>query len=194
MNVSNEMVRVWDPVVRIGHWTLVAAFFTAYFTEDEFLEPHVWAGYVVGAVVLFRILWGFVGSEHARFRGFVYPPGVTLRYLGAIATNKAKRYIGHNPAGGAMIVALLLCLGVVTWSGLELYAIEEHAGPLAGLVGEFADEEALEAAEDFWEELHEVAANVALFLVLLHIAGVIVASISHRENLVKAMFTGRKHD
>lgn len=184
----NDTVKVWDPLVRIGHWTLVAGFFTAYFTEDDFLAQHVWAGYVVGGVVLFRIAWGFVGSEHARFRDFVWSPGVTLRYLGAIATNRAKRYIGHNPAGGAMIVALLVCLAVITWSGLEIYAIEENAGPLAGLVSGGED------AEDFWEEVHEVAANFTLFLVLLHVVGVIVASVSHRENLVKAMFTGRKRE
>jgi cytochrome b len=210
MSCRNDTVRVWDPLVRIGHWALVAAFFTAYFTEEELLTQHTWAGYVVAAVVLLRILWGFIGSEHARFRDFVRSPGETLRYLREIATNRATRFIGHNPAGGAMVVALLLCLGITIWSGLEIYAIEENAGPLAGLYSEGATVPELpplvtsayasdnghdndrESAEEFWEEIHEVFANLTLLLVLLHVAGVVVASISHRENLVKAMLTGRK--
>jgi len=221
MNVSKDTVKVWDPLVRIGHWTLVTAFFTAYFTEDDLLTQHVWAGYVVAAVVLFRIAWGFVGSEHARFRDFVHSPGVTLRYLADIGANRAKRYLGHNPAGGAMIVVMLASLAVTTWSGLELYAVEENAGPLAAVTGDATAVPALpslvssayardddddddrdarkagdgargESGEDFWEEIHEVAANFTLFLVLLHVAGVIVASRAHRENLVKAMISGRK--
>ena len=210
MSVKNDTVKVWDPLVRIGHWILVAAFFTAYFTEEELLTQHTWAGYVVAGVVLVRIAWGFIGSEHARFGDFVRSPGATLRYLREIATNRAKRFIGHNPAGGAMVLALLLSLVVTTWSGLEIYAIEENAGPLAGLYGEAATVPQLpslvasahasgddhtnerESAEEFWEEVHEVAANLTLLLVLLHVAGVVVASVSHRENLVKAMVSGRK--
>lgn len=210
MSVNNDTVKVWDPLVRIGHWILVAAFFTAYFTEEELLTQHTWAGYVVAGVVLVRIVWGFIGSEHARFRDFVRAPGETLRYLVEIATNRAKRFIGHNPAGGAMVVALLLGLVVTTWSGLEIYAIEENAGPLAGLYSGAATGVQLpspvatahasddvrgderERAEEFWEEVHEVAANLTLLLVLLHVAGVVVASVSHRENLVKAMLSGRK--
>jgi len=219
MNASTGTVKVWDPLVRIGHWTLVTAFFTAYFTEDDLLTQHVWAGYAVAAVVLFRIAWGFVGSEHARFRDFVRAPGVTLRYLADIGANRAKRYLGHNPAGGAMIVVMLASLAVTTWSGLELYAVEENAGPLAAVTGDASAVPAVpslvssayardddddddrdegkqgnrESGEDFWEEIHEVAANFTLFLVLLHVAGVIVASRAHRENLVKAMISGRKH-
>jgi cytochrome b len=213
MKATNTTVKVWDPLVRLGHWTLVSAFFIAYFTEEELLTQHVWAGYTVAGVVLFRIFWGFIGSEHARFRDFVQSPGVTMRYLGDIAKNRAKRFVGHNPAGGAMVLALLASLAVVTFSGLEIYAIEENAGPLAGMVSNGANNPARfdlvpsayasddddhdsgrESAEEFWEEVHEVSANVTLFLVLLHVAGVIVASISHGENLVKAMVTGRKVD
>lgn len=214
MKATNVTVKVWDPLVRIAHWILVSAFFVAYFTEEELLTQHVWAGYTVAGIVIFRIFWGFTGSEHARFRDFVRSPGVTMRYLGDIAKNRAKRYIGHNPAGGAMVLALLASLAAVTFSGLEIYAIEENAGPLAGMVsngannpahftllpGAYASDDTgdevpgsgRESAEEFWEEVHEVSANVTLFLVLLHVAGVIVASLSHRENLVKAMITGRK--
>jgi cytochrome b len=212
MQRENQKVRVWDPVVRVGHWLLVGAFFTAYFTEDELLTQHVWAGYIVAAVVLFRIAWGFIGTEHARFQDFVRGPGATLRYLADVGRNRAKRYLGHNPAGGAMIVALLVCLAITTFSGLELYAIEEDAGPLAmqtvigtgaptlpSLVSTaYADDDdgdhagGREQAEEFWEEIHEVAANLTLLLVLLHVAGVIIASRAHHENLVKAMLSGRK--
>jgi cytochrome b len=209
MQQQSDKIKVWDPLVRIGHWTLVTAFFIAYFTEDELLTQHVWAGYAVAAVVLLRIVWGFTGSDRARFRDFVRGPGATLRYLGDIGRNRARRYLGHNPAGGAMIVALLVCLAVTTVSGLELYAIEENAGPLAmqtdigapalpSLVATaYADDDddhagGNEQAEAFWEDIHEVAANLTLLLVLLHVAGVVVASRAHRENLVKAMLTGFK--
>lgn len=216
----NGTIKVWDPLVRIGHWTLVTAFFVAYFTEEDLLTQHVWAGYTVAGVVLFRILWGFIGTSNARFKNFVCSPGTTWRYLGDIARNRAKRFIGHNPAGGAMIIGLIASLSVTTYSGLEIYAIEENAGPLAsfstqsdlvdsgfGLVGtahasedddsdddeEYGDrDDEHESAEELWEEVHEASANFTLFLVILHVAGVLLASFAHRENLVKAMFTGRK--
>jgi len=212
MQEKKETVKVWDPVVRIGHWVLVAAFFTAYFTEEDLLAQHVWAGYAVAGVVLLRILWGFIGSEHARFRDFLYSPVQALQYLGRLATHRARRYIGHSPAGAVMIFALLASLAVTTFSGLEIYAIEENAGPLAAMVAaeppsliaaaradgrgdEDSDAGAAggsEAAEEFWENIHEASANFTVVFVLLHIAGVLAASVSHRENLVKSMLTGRK--
>ena len=197
MKTSQDTVRVWDPVVRIGHWTLVLAFFTAYFTEDDFMTQHVWAGYVVGAVVCFRLLWGFVGTRHARFGDFVRSPAAVIRYLRDLRKKPGKRYLGHNPAGGAMIVALLLCLGTTVYTGLALYAIEEHAGPLAAL---FAAQPASgtgtgheeDPREEFWEELHEVFTNITLALVILHVAGGLLSSYLYNENLIRAMITGRK--
>lgn len=216
MVYENGTVKVWDPLVRIGHWTLVTAFFVAYFLEDDLLTLHAWAGYVVAGVVLIRVFWGFIGGENARFRSFVRSPATTLRYLGDIATNRAKRYLGHNPAGGAMVIALIVSLVVTTYSGLEIYAIEENAGPLArfaaemdasqsrfGLIGAaYADDDDddeehyrddHESAEEFWEDVHEASANFTLFLVLLHVAGVLLASFTHRENLIRAMFSGKKN-
>lgn len=208
MNTSAHTVRVWDPIVRIGHWTLVLAFFVAYFTEDDLLTQHVWAGYVVVAVVLVRLVWGFIGSRHARFSDFVRSPAATVRYVRELVSHRARRYRGHNPAGGAMIVAMLISLSGTAYSGLVLYAIEEDAGPLASWV---ADTDALPAIvssasadenergetgddvrEEFWEEWHEFFANFTLLLVLLHVGGVVHASYTDKENLVKAMFTGRK--
>ncbi len=208
-------IRVWDPVVRIGHWTLVACFFIAYFTDDDFLIAHVWAGYLLGAVVLFRIVWGFVGTAHARFSDFVYSPSAIRAYLKSLFKGPVQHFEGHNPAGGIVIVLMLILLLGTVYTGLELYAIEENAGPLATLSSSTADIAATgilvpaayaddddededkdvggqEEAEEFWEELHDLLANLTLLLVFIHISGVIVSSYLHKENLVRAMLTGKK--
>ena len=186
MNIEDDSIKVWDRAIRMGHWTLVAAFFTAYFTEDEFLTAHVWAGYVIGAVILFRLVWGVIGSEHARFANFVRSPSATFTYLSDLVRKRSKRYLGHNPAGAAMILTLLIFLVGTVFSGVVLYGIEESAGPLAAWVTESAER------EDLWEEIHEIFANLTLLLVGLHIAGMLFSSYVHGENLVKAMMTGRK--
>jgi len=214
MKATENTVKIWDPIVRIGHWTLVLAFFVAYFTEDDLLTQHVWAGYVVGTVVLMRLVWGFVGSKHARFSDFVRSPSSTLGYMRDLTRGGARRYLGHNPAGAAMVVAHLLCITVTVFSGLMLYAVEENAGPLAGwaantpatytiqapISGAYADEDENDEAdeadenprEEFWEEIHELFANLVLLLAVLHVAGVLYSSYLHKENLIKAMVTGRK--
>ena len=97
---SNSQVKVWDPLVRIFHWALVTAFTIAYFTDDEeLLLPHVWAGYAVIGLLLFRLLWGFVGTRHARFSDFIHAPSAALAFVRDTLKGKAKRYLGHNPAG-----------------------------------------------------------------------------------------------
>lgn len=191
-------IKVWDPIVRIGHWTLVLAFFIAYFTEDDLMTQHVWAGYVVGAVVCFRLLWGFVGTEHARFKDFVASPATILQYLKNLRNKRSKRYIGHNPIGGAMIIALLISVAITVYTGVALYAIEDHAGPLAAWfatesVGSETDgKEAADPREEFWEDLHEFFADFTLALAILHIAGGLFSSYVYKEDLIRAMFTGRK--
>jgi cytochrome b len=180
-------VKVWDSAVRIFHWSLATAFFVAYFTEDDLLGPHVWAGYLVLGLVVFRVLWGFVGSAHARFSDFVNSPRSVLNYLRSLRAGQAKRYLGHNPAGGAMIIALLVSLAVVCVSGVALYGLEPGAGPLVGLMHGLGHD-----AEDVLEEVHEVAAQLTLLLVVIHVAGVIAESLRERENLIRAMVTGRK--
>jgi cytochrome b len=184
----SEEVRIWDPLVRYGHWVLAVAFLVAYVTEDDLLTVHVWAGYVVGVVILVRIVWGLIGTQHARFRDFMYSPRESLAYLFDMLRGRAKRHLGHSPTGAPMVFALLISLALTTGSGLLVYAYDKHAGPLAGMVA--AD--VSESVEDFWEETHEVLANLTLLLVVLHIAGVGLASFSHKENLVRAMVTGKK--
>lgn len=182
-----KMVKVWDPLVRVFHWSLVSAFFIAYFTEDDLLTVHVYAGYLIGGLLVFRLIWGLVGSCHARFSDFVKRPSEVWAYVKSIVSQHPKRYLGHNPAGGAMVIALLLSLVMVTVSGIALYGIEESAGPLAASfsgVGEFWG--------DVVEGAHEFFANATLALVFFHVLGVLMASLQHKENLVKAMVDGRK--
>jgi cytochrome b len=208
--MSNE-IRVWDPLIRVFHWGLVLAFTVAYLSGDEENSLHIYSGYVVLGLISFRVLWGLIGTRYARFSNFVYSPGAVIQYLKGLAAKKPIHYMGHNPAAGWMVIAMLLSLFVVTVSGLKVYAIEEGLGPLAGappaltvISAAYADDEddehgknenghgEDEEAEEFWEEIHEVSSNFMLFLVFLHIAGVIVSGRLHSEHLVKAMLTGKK--
>ncbi|WP_339777761.1 cytochrome b/b6 domain-containing protein [uncultured Thalassospira sp.] len=166
-------VKVWDPLVRIFHWSLVTSFAVAWLSSDEIKDLHEWAGYCAAALISFRLIWGLTGSHYARFSQFVHGPKTTLNYLRDIPGGKAERYLGHNPAGGAMIIALLICMGLVATTGW------------------------MQTTDAYWgvrwvENLHEFLANCLLALVIAHVAGVIIASYHHRENLVRSMFTGRK--
>jgi len=166
-------VKVWDPFVRIFHWSLVACFVIAYATGDEIERVHVAAGYTIAGLLAARIVWGVVGPEYARFSNFVRSPREVLAYIRDVAMLRAPRYIGHNPAGGAMIVALLVALAGTCATG---YMITTDA---------------------YWgskmlEHVHEFLANVAVGLVAAHILGVLIASFEHRENLIASMISGRK--
>jgi len=191
-------VMVWDLLVRVSHWLLAITFFIAYLTEDDLLTVHVWAGYAVGVVIILRVLWGFVGPKHARFGDFLFGPWKIWRYFLALMKFRSQRYVGHSPAGGAMIIVLMVFLGLVVWSGLKTYAIEENAGPLAfGITATLSDNQAATASKsglggDWWEDFHELIANITLVLVILHVLGVLLASLAHRENLAWSMITGRK--
>lgn len=202
-----HQIKVWDPLVRLFHWSLVAAFAIAWLTGDEESRLHEFAGYTVIGLVLFRVLWGFVGTKHARFRDFVRRPSTVLAYARDLLAGKARRYLGHNPLGGVMIIALLLSLLVTGVTGMALLGAKEGRGPLAGIaantvtltpaviskaVADDDGEREHEGAESAWGEVHEFFANLTLLLVVLHVAGVIMGSLAHRENLVRAMFTGRK--
>jgi cytochrome b len=187
-NTPTGEIVVWDPLVRIFHWSLVASFTVAYLSgESEMPDLHAWSGYIVSGLVLFRLLWGLVGPQHARFTDFVYAPSKILAYGRDMLRGQAQRYLGHNPLGGAMIIALLVMLALSTLTGLMLYGATESAGPLAGTMRDTS-----QAYGESLEEIHELFSNLALLLVALHIAGVLVSSLLYRENLVRAMVTGRK--
>jgi cytochrome b len=184
--MTTPPIKTWDIFVRVFHWTLAISFVLAWLSADELLSVHVIAGYTISVLILLRVLWGFIGSSHARFRDFIYSPRQILVYLGDILRGHPRRYLGHNPAGGAMVLALLLTLSATVISGLMLYAYSEFSGPLADWLSYD------EIAGEWMEDVHEFSANATLALVILHLLGVVLASWQHRENLVKSMFNGYK--
>lgn len=193
MRKKTNEIKVWDPLVRIFHWLLVASFFTAFFTENSSLSVHVRAGYLLAGLVAFRVVWGFIGSEHARFRDFVFSPATVLTYLKGFVTFHAKRYIGHSPAGGAMIIALLTTLAAIVITGMQLYAVAEHSGPFVGIQAELTRVFGEYASNKYFlEDLHGSLVDFTLVLVFLHVSAVVMSSIAHNENLPMAMVTGKK--
>lgn len=180
---SKELVKVWDLPLRIFHWLLVIGFFIAYLTEDDLLTIHVWAGYLVTGLLAFRLIWGFIGNDYARFSSFLCSPAKSIAYLKDLIALKTQRYLGHNPAGAAMIVLLLVSLLATVITGFAVYGADQAAGPLASIGS---------ANEKMWEEVHEFFANFTLVLVAAHVIGVAVESYIHRENLARAMIHGFK--
>jgi cytochrome b len=183
---TEKRIAVWDPFVRIFHWSLVAAFFIAYITEEDLLTVHTLAGYTVLGLIVLRLIWGFIGSAHARFSDFTYSPSSIRRFIADTMFLRAKRYIGHNPAGGAMVFLLLISLLLTVFSGLGVYGAEGD-GPLAFMLAGSG-----ETIEDIFEEIHEFFANFTLLLVFIHVSGVVIESFIHRENLVASMMHGYK--
>ncbi len=170
---GSNMVRVWDIYVRLFHWGLVGAVSWAWFGAKDPDSLHTVAGYTACGLLIARLVWGMVGSSNARFSSFVKHPKVVIAYLKSTASGNEARHLGHNPAGGAMIVALLTLICATGASGWMLNT------------------------DTFWgderlQTVHEAFANGLLILVAVHIAGVLVASFHHKENLVLAMITGRK--
>lgn len=193
------LVRVWDPLVRVFHWGLVAAFALAWITGDEAQDLHNWAGYAAAALIAVRIVWGFVGSPYARFSQFVRGPGVVGAYLGDVLRRREARYIGHNPAGAVMILLILVTMSGTAFTGWLMVDPARQAMLPAMptmIAPAYADDDEGRASlggDEALEEVHETLANLMLLLVALHLAGVIFGSFRHRENLVRAMVTGDKH-
>lgn len=167
-----QQVRVWDPLVRCFHWATAALFVAAFLSPDE-KSIHEPLGYAVLALVVMRLLWGVVGSPHARFGDFVRGPSAVIGYLRALGRGQAPRYLGHNPAGGAMVIVLLAMLVLVAGSGWMTETDRWFGVPWV-------------------DDLHHISAHLLLILVGVHLAGVLVSSLLHRENLLLAMLTGRK--
>jgi len=167
-------ILVWDMPVRVFHWLMVLSFAGAWLTaESERLRLlHVTLGLTMAGLVAWRIVWGLIGTRHARFASFVRGPRAALRYLGSMLRGRPEQHAGHNPAGALAIVALIALAVVVTASGWARY--QGWGGP-------------------WLEEGHEAAATLMLILVGVHVAGVALGSRLHRENLVRAMVTGRKN-
>ena len=161
------LVRVWDPLVRIFHWSLVVSFAVAWLTSHSWETLHHLAGYAAALLIGIRLIWGLIGTRYARFASFVRHPRAIIDYLRAIVTGSEARHIGHNPAGGAMIVALILAMAATA------------------------------TTDTFWgvewmQKLHDLIAHGLLLLVGIHVAGVVLASVRHRENLVLSMLSGLK--
>lgn len=164
---------VWDLPVRVFHWTLATSFAGAYLLADgeRLRNIHVMFGYTVLGLVLFRLVWGFIGTRYAQFRSFMYRPREMVAYVLGMLRGDRPHYAGHNPAGSFAIWAIL---GLAVLTSLSGYATYNEFGG------------------DAFEEMHEFFANAWLLMVGLHIGGVVVASLLDRENLARAMVTGYK--
>jgi cytochrome b len=169
------MVAVWDLAVRILHWSLVATVAAAWLTRHSPGRWHEWIGYATLAIVAARTAWGFLGAGYARFADFVRAPAPTMAYLRNVLAKREERYLGHNPLGGWMVLALLVLVVLVGLSGW-LYTTDRFWGV------------------PWVEELHETLSDVLFAFVGLHILGVVFTSVRHRENLAGAMLHGRKRE
>ena len=171
--VDVPQIKVWDPVVRLFHWTLALGCIANLTVLREVEPAHEIVGYVILGAIAIRILWGFVGSRHARFSDFVPGPGKLAGYLAALLHGRAPRHVGHNPAGALMMLALI---GLAT---------------ICGATGVMMEQDAFWGV-DWVEDVHETAANLILALAILHVLAALVESWHHRENLIRAMITGSK--
>lgn len=166
-------VRVWDLPVRIFHWSLAASIAGAVLLAEWAREIHEWLGYFIAALLAARLIWGFIGSRHARFSDFVPTPQGLKDYARALLAGRERRYLGHNPAGGAMA---LLLMGLAAAAVLSGWYLTTDSG----------------FGSELGEEVHEAIVDLLLLAIPLHIAGVIFTSLRHRENLVAAMWHGYK--
>lgn len=173
MSTTVRRERVWDPFIRIFHWSLVSCVLLNQWVLEEGDPPHRWAGYVAAALIGLRVLWGFVGTRHARFASFWPTPSRVRTHLSSLFAGQAAATAGHNPLGALMMLALMalvLALGLTGWlMGTDL----------------FWGNEAL-------EELHEGLAATVLWLAALHAAAAVLMGRRERTRLIKAMFTGVK--
>jgi len=178
---------VWDPLVRIFHWLLVACFLIAYILEDEMLNLHVLAGSIVLGLLVFRLIWGVIGTEHSLFSNFTCSVKQIIQHLHSLARLRPSHHVGHTPTGGVMIFLLLAVLLMLTVSGVLLYSLENNALPFSGLMAGVDLDTIL-----LIENLHGLLADFLALSVLFHVAGVLVESLLQKQNLIRAMVTGYK--
>lgn len=179
-------ILVWDLPTRLFHWLLALSFALAYLSAEKgnWLEVHVFSGYLMLGLLAFRLAWGFVGARYARFSSFRFSCKEGFDYLQQVIAGTPRRYLGHNPAGSWAVYLLLTLAFLVGSSGLFTLAGQEGLGPLAAWVPY--------ASAKTFREIHEAAVNAMLAMVILHLAGVALESWRHRENLAQAMLTGSK--
>lgn len=188
MNFPAKTIKVWDLPVRLFHWNLVFLFACAYLSAEFHLGfIHTLIGYCLCLLLVARLVWGFIGNEFARFKSFIFSPAETLSYLRSLKEGHPKPYLGHNPAGALMVFALLGLLTFIFLTGLATLAVIDFEGPLFVLLANWSDE-----ASYTVRHLHAWLINIALLLIPLHLLGVVMGSVQHKENLVRAMITGLK--
>lgn len=188
MRRVDSVVQVWDLKIRLFHWILALSFVAAYLSAKfHFGYLHSLTGYFLCVLLLARMLWGFTGSQFARFKSFIFTPSVTITYLRSLIKGNPAHYLGHNPAGALMVFVLLGILTLILLSGLATLAVIDFEGPMQFL-NNYMDDNASYAVR----HLHGWLIDIALLLIPLHVLGVVIGSIQHKENLVKAMFTGKK--
>lgn len=174
-------IMVWDFVVRSAHWLLALTFATLYLEYKKF-PLHPYAGYLLLGIVVFRIIWGFIGAGAARFSSFRFSPKQMLRYLKSALQGHAEYHFSHNPMGAAMVYALLGGLLANSILGLLTYSATQQLGPFGNMVPE--------EWEDYLVATHTILGHLTAVLVILHLAGVLWASRLHRENYALSMLTG----
>jgi len=179
---------IWDLPLRLFHWTMVAsvsvAAITGYFLPDWWLNVHAYAGYVLGALLIFRVIWGVVGSKYSRFKIFPLKTGQAKSHLANLLRGRSDPYTGHNPIGAWMIVLLLASLAALVVTGLVVWGGQENNGPLSAVVGY--------RLGSFTEEIHEFFAGFVMTLIGIHLVGVLVETAIFKHRIVPAMINGRK--
>jgi len=173
MSAITEKVKIWDPFVRLFHWTVATLFLLDFWVLEDGDPPHEWAGYVVGGLVGLRFVWGFIGPPNARFASFFPTPKRVKHHLHDLKSKQLDPTEGHNPLGGAMVIALLVMLGIVSFSGW------------------------MQTWDRFWgvdwvEELHETSANITMIMVVIHVSAVVLMGRVTGIPLIGPMLTGKR--
>lgn len=182
-----KTISVWDIPVRLFHWSLATSILMSFITAQiggNAMEWHKRIGYFVIGLIIFRVVWGFVGSYHARFKNFVYAPATVINYAKNLFKKDSAHYVGHNPMGGLSVVALIASVGLQTVTGLFSNDDILLEGPYASMVSK--------AFSDQMTRLHQLNSDLILILVGLHLSAIVFYAMFKKEQLIEAMLTGKK--